>query len=125
MEMLSIGAEGVEIQVAPDLTMQCKCGSIALQGAGWNEGGNGMPGQLTVRLTAELEEGIEALSRRSRRRRSEIVRLALERYIREETGEGTPSPYGRVKHLIGKVESGIPDLGEMHRDHLRRRFRRG
>ena len=115
----------MEIQVAPDLTMQCKCSSIALQGAGWNKGGTGMPGQLTVRLTSELEEGIEALSRRSRRRRSEIVRLALERYIREEAEEGTPSPYGRVKNLIGKVESGIPDLGEAHRKHLRRRFRRG
>ncbi len=40
-----------------------------------------MPGQLTVRLTSELEEGIEALSRRTRRRRSEIVRLALARFI--------------------------------------------
>jgi metal-responsive CopG/Arc/MetJ family transcriptional regulator len=84
-----------------------------------------MPGQLTVRLTSELEEGIEALSRRTRRRRSEIVRLALARFIREETGEGTQSPYNRVKNLIGKVESGIPDLGEAHREHLRSRFRRG
>jgi Arc/MetJ-type ribon-helix-helix transcriptional regulator len=96
-----------------------------LQGDGSDEGENGMPGQLTVRLTSELEEGIEALSRRTRRRRSEIVRLALERYIREEAGEGTPSPYGRVKNLIGKVESGIPDLGEAHREHLHSRFRRG
>ena len=84
-----------------------------------------MPGQLTVRLTSELEERIEALSRRTRRRRSEIVRLALERYIREEAGEETLSPYDRVKNLIGKVQSGIPDLGEAHREHLRRRFRRG
>jgi metal-responsive CopG/Arc/MetJ family transcriptional regulator len=83
-----------------------------------------MPGQLTVRLTSELEEGIEALSRRTRRRRSEIVRLALARFIREEMGEGTPSPYNRVKNLIGKVESGIPDLGESHREHLHNRFRR-
>ena len=84
-----------------------------------------MPGQLTVRLTSELEEGIEALSRRTRRRRSEIVRLALTRFIREEAGEGAPSPYNRVKNLIGKVESGIPDLGEAHREHLHSRFRRG
>ena len=84
-----------------------------------------MPGQLTVRLTSELEEGIEALSRRTRRRRSEIVRLALERYIRKESGEETLSPYDRVKNLIGKVQSSIPDLGEAHREHLRRRFRRG
>ena len=84
-----------------------------------------MPGQLTVRLTSELEAGIEVLSRRYRRRRSEIVRLALERFIREEKGEGTPFPFGRVKNLIGMVESGVPDLGEAHREHLRRRFRRG
>lgn len=51
-----------------------------------------MPGQLTIRLTSEREEGIEALSRRTRRCRSEIVRIALERHIREEAGEGTPSP---------------------------------
>jgi len=57
--------------------------------------------------------------------RSEIVRLALARFIREETGEGTPSPYNRVKNLIGKVESGIPDLGEAHREHLHNRLRRG
>jgi len=84
-----------------------------------------MAGQLTVRLTSELEAGIEALSRRDRRRRSEIVRLALARFIREESGKGTPSPYDRVKNLIGVVESGVPDLGEAHREHLLRRFRRG
>jgi len=84
-----------------------------------------MPGQLTVRLTSELEAGIEALSRRYRRRRSEIVRLAVARFIREETGKGTPSPYDKVKNLIGVVESGVPDLGEAHREHLHRRFRRG
>jgi Arc/MetJ-type ribon-helix-helix transcriptional regulator len=84
-----------------------------------------MPGQLTVRLTSELEEGIEALSRRTRRRRSEIVRLALTRFLREETGEGMPLPYNRVKNLIGKVESGISDLGEAHREHLHNWFRRG
>jgi len=84
-----------------------------------------MPGQLTVRLTPELEEGIEALSRRTRRRRSEIVRLALARFIQEETGEGKQSPYDRVKNLIGKVESGVSDLGEAHREHLHSRFRRG
>jgi Arc/MetJ-type ribon-helix-helix transcriptional regulator len=84
-----------------------------------------MPGQLTVRLTSELEAEIEALSRRTRRRRSEIVRLALTRFLREETGGGTTSPYDRVRNLIGTVESGIPDLGEGHREHLRRRFQRG
>ena len=84
-----------------------------------------MPGQLTVRLSSELEAGIEALSRRYRRRRSEVVRLAVARLIREETQKGAPSPYDRVKNLMGVVESGVPDLGEAHREHLLRRFRHG
>lgn len=27
-------------------------------------------------------------------------------------------PYARVKHLVGAVDSGIPDLGSNHRKHL-------
>ena len=28
--------------------------------------------------------------------------------------------YSRVEHLLGSVESGIDDLGENHREHLKR-----
>jgi predicted DNA-binding protein len=83
-----------------------------------------MHGQLTIRLTPDLEEGVEVLSQRLKRKRSEIVRLALERFIREEGSIAEPAPYERVKNLIGAVESGISDLGEAHRDHLKTRFRR-
>jgi len=83
-----------------------------------------MHGQLTIRLTPDLDEGITSLSRRLQRKRSEIVRLALQRFIREEGGADEPAPYERVKNLIGTVETGIGDLGEAHRDHLKSRFRR-
>ena len=43
-----------------------------------------MKRQLTVRLTDELEERVEALARKLHRRRSEVVRLAIERFIQDD-----------------------------------------
>lgn len=83
-----------------------------------------MHGQLTIRLTPDLDEGITSLSQRLRRKRSEIVRLALQKFIREEGGIGEPAPYERVKNLIGAIETGVNDLGEAHREHLKSRFSR-
>jgi len=83
-----------------------------------------MKRQLTVRLTDELEEQVEALARKLNRKRSDVVRLALERFIQEEDEEQGDRPYSRVKDLIGSLESGIPDLGSSHREHLKSRFRR-
>jgi hypothetical protein len=34
-------------------------------------------------------------------------------------------PVDRVRDLLGSVESGIPDLGLRHREHLIQRLRRG
>ena len=83
-----------------------------------------MKRQLTVRLTDELEEQVEALARKLNRKRSDVVRLALERFIQEEDEAQGDRPYSRVKDLIGSVASGIPDLGSSHREHLKSRFPR-
>jgi len=83
-----------------------------------------MKRQLTVRLTDELEKQVEALARKLHRKRSDVVRLALERFIQEEEEAQGDTPYNRVKDLIGSVESSIPDLGLNHREHLKSRFRR-
>lgn len=83
-----------------------------------------MKGQLTVRLTDELEEGVEALARKLHRKRSDVVRIALEHFLREEGEAPSERPYDRVKDLLGSVESGVPDLGANHREHLKSRFRR-
>jgi hypothetical protein len=34
-------------------------------------------------------------------------------------------PIERVRDLLGRIESGLPDLGQRHRDYLIRRLRRG
>lgn len=77
-----------------------------------------MKGQLTVRLTDELEEQVTALARKLHRKRSDVVRLALERLIQEKDESRGDMPYDRVKDLIGSVESGFADLGFNHREHL-------
>lgn len=83
-----------------------------------------MQGQLTIRIDSKLEQGLEALSQRFHQKRSEIVRHALERFIAEEVLPEEPSPWQKVQHLAGSVETGVIDLGEAHREHLRSRFKR-
>jgi hypothetical protein len=72
--------------------------------------------QLTVRLTDDLRKALRAASRRMQRRSSEIVRLALQKFL------GTLRPAGRpvdrVRGLLGSLESGIPDLARKHRTYI-------
>ncbi len=83
-----------------------------------------MQSQLTVRLPADLDEAVTRAAKQLRLKRSDIVRLALEQYLQEPQVREEQSPYGRVKHLIGSIESGVPDLGSSHREHLLKRIRR-
>jgi len=81
--------------------------------------------QLTVRLPDEMATALESAARRLRRRRSEIVRLALERFLQALEEEVEPSwrPIDRVQDLLGAIESGVSDLGKHHREHLIERLR--
>lgn len=83
-----------------------------------------MPTQVTVRLGDEIAAGLAAAAEKLHVRRSDVVRLALERFVREELVDGERRPFDRVKDLLGSVASGVPDLGEAHRQHLREKFRR-
>jgi hypothetical protein len=44
--------------------------------------------------------------------------------FREVRADTETRPFDRVKDLLGSVASEVPDLGEAHREHLRKRFRR-
>ncbi len=79
-----------------------------------------MEQQLTIRLPEELAEELGRTAKRMRRRRSEVVRLALEQYLAVQTQE---RPIERVRDLLGRVETGVPDLGQRHREYLVERFR--
>ena len=81
-----------------------------------------MEKQLTLRIPDELAEKLEKASKRLRRKRSEVVRLALEQFL--DTSMESP-PIERVRDLLGRIESGVPDLGQHHRDYLAKRLRHG
>lgn len=73
--------------------------------------------QLTVRLPEELREALREASRRSGMKGAEIVREALREHLHLGHDAHRP-PAARVKHLLGSLESGIPDLAERHRKYL-------
>jgi len=83
-----------------------------------------MNSQLTVRLPDNLEKELSLIARKLQLKRSDIVRMALERFVKQAEGEEETSPYEKVKSLLGSVSSGISDLGESHREHLLRKMKR-
>jgi Arc/MetJ-type ribon-helix-helix transcriptional regulator len=83
-----------------------------------------MERQLTLRMPADLANRLERVARHARRRRSEVVRLALEQFLNEADPGIQRRPIDLVRDLLGSVDSGVPDLGRHHRDHLLRRLRR-
>jgi len=81
-----------------------------------------MESQLTLRLPATLSEKLAQSAKRLKRKRSDVVRLALEQFL--DSGPDI-RPIERVRDLLGRIDSGVPDLGQRHREHLVQRLRRG
>jgi len=77
-----------------------------------------MTSQLTIRLPNDLEQDLSVLAKRLRLKRSDIVRMAVERFIGEFKASERTKPYDKVANIIGSVSSGIPDLGAIHRRYL-------
>ena len=84
-----------------------------------------METQLTIRIPSKLALAVKKTAGRLGLKRSDIVRLALQRFVgkspvdNEKTGV-----FDRVESLLGSVETGITDLGERHREHLLRKIKR-
>jgi predicted transcriptional regulator len=81
-----------------------------------------MENQLTMRLSADLAAKLARSAKRLKRKRSEVVRAALEQYLNTEPDV---RPIDQVRDLLGSVASGKSDLGQHHREYLIRRLRRG
>jgi metal-responsive CopG/Arc/MetJ family transcriptional regulator len=83
-----------------------------------------MERQLTLRMPADLATKLDKVARHTRRKRSEIVRLAVEQFLGEAETKIQRRPIELVRDLLGSMESGVPDLGQRHRDYLLKRLRR-
>jgi predicted transcriptional regulator len=81
-----------------------------------------MSEQLTIRLPDDLSRLLDEAAVRLRRKRSEVVRMALERFLHVAKAE----PAGRrVESLLGSLETGVADLAEKHREYVLENLRRG
>jgi predicted DNA-binding protein len=83
-----------------------------------------MESQITIRLPGTLRRRLDRAAKSVGRRRSDLARLAVQRYLDDLESESAPRPYERVRDLLGSVDSGVTDLGSRHRDHLLAHFRR-
>jgi hypothetical protein len=66
---------------------------------------------LTVRLSAKTERSLNALAKRKRLSRSEVVREAIARYgaANEDRSDAGSGPYGAWFDVIGVVNLGARD----------------
>lgn len=74
--------------------------------------------QLTIRIPEEQMLRIELIAKQMGLKKTDVTRMAINRFLDDFTTSNTGQPYEKVKHLLGSAESGIPDLGRRHREHL-------
>jgi len=79
--------------------------------------------QLTVRIPLSLADKLEQVALELHRKRSDLVRMALEEFLGHYEKPRETRPYDRVQDLLGSIESGIPDLGQNYREHLLQRLK--
>jgi metal-responsive CopG/Arc/MetJ family transcriptional regulator len=83
-----------------------------------------MQSQLTVRLPENINKEISTIAKRLQLKRSDIVRIALEKFLGEVRDKEETKPYDKVRTLIGKLSSGISNLGEAHREYIINKFKK-
>jgi len=69
---------------------------------------------MNVRLSASTERAVNALARRRRQTRSDVVRDALEHYTSTNGGDpGAERPYDAWLDVIGAVSTGTTSIGKV------------
>jgi hypothetical protein len=74
--------------------------------------------QLTIRIPKEYFIKMEQIAKSSGLKKSDISRMALQKFLNEYNNDQEKDLYNKAKRLIGVVESGIPDLGQNHREYF-------
>lgn len=87
-----------------------------------------MAGMISIRLDDKTRRTISRIARAKGRSQSEIVREAIQAFVRDDASE--VRPYDQWKDVIGIIKGGPPDLSERTGEKftrllLERRKRRG
>jgi len=75
---------------------------------------------ISVRLSKELEDKIELLSKQENLTKSDIIKEALNKYIIDH--EKKRNPYELGRELFGKNGSGKGDLSESYKKKVREKI---
>ena len=79
--------------------------------------------QLTIRMPEKFLFKIEQIAKASGLKKSDITRMAIQKFLNEYSDDKEADLYSKAKRLIGVVESGISDLGQNHRKYLIKRIK--
>ena len=74
--------------------------------------------QLTIRMPEKYFSRIEQIAKSSGLKKSDITRMAIRKFLEEYSSEEDKDLYSKAKRLLGVVESGVPDLGQNHREYF-------
>jgi metal-responsive CopG/Arc/MetJ family transcriptional regulator len=74
--------------------------------------------QLTIRIPEKYFSKMEQIAKSSGLKKSDISRMAIQKFLKEYNNDQEKDLYNKAKRLIGVVESGIPDLGQNHREYF-------
>ena len=73
---------------------------------------------LSVRLNEKTRRRLSRAARDRRVSQSEIVRQAIDAFLDSGAASEGVSVYDKMKHLIGSVNGGPPDLSERHSEYF-------
>jgi Ribbon-helix-helix protein, copG family len=73
---------------------------------------------LSVRLDEKTKRRLSRAARDRRISQSEIVRQAIDAFLNNGAANEGVSLYHKMKHLIGSVKGGPPDLSERHSEYF-------
>lgn len=71
-----------------------------------------------------LKRSLDEVARSMQRKSSDVVRIALTEFL-EGRKAARQRPAQRVRHLIGSVRTGVPDLAERQREYILESVKRG
>ena len=83
-----------------------------------------MEDHLTIGLPRELNQALKKRAAEMQRKPSEVIRMAVIEFL-QIPEESPKRPADRVHHLIGSLDTGIPDLAVRHRKYILKKLRRG
>ena len=72
---------------------------------------------LSVRLDEKTKRRLSRYARDRRVSQSEVVRQALDAFLKNGAADEGMSLYDRMKGIVGSVRGGPPDLAERHSEY--------